>query len=328
MPRNDNATPSHLPREQALEWFSREQLGTLSVQEKQERDAWLASNPAHEREYRSLQQVWQVADHLPMDEMREIMTRPAQETPRFTRRRWLIGTGATVATVAAGAWISRPMWAETPVFTQRLLTARGGRQQFDLPDGSRLDLNTDTELNIAFYESRRSVELLRGEALFAVHSDKSRPFSVEAGEAHVLVTGTQFNVRREADKVTVAVREGSVQLSTGPWWRRERASLTAGQVSSAVQSSLTPLSQERVEAITAWQQGRIVFRDVPLATVASELSRYLDQPLRVLDPQIAKLRISGTLSIEEPAAALDILPDIAPVLVARQADGSALLMAR
>ena len=71
-----------------------------------------------------------------------------------------------------------------------------------------------------------------------------------------------------------------------------------------------------------------MFRDVPLTTVAQELSRYLDHPLRVADSQIAKLRISGTLSIEEPAAALDILPDIAPVLVARQADGSVLLMAR
>jgi transmembrane sensor len=83
-----------------------------------------------------------------------------------------------------------------------------------------------------------------------------------------------------------------------------------------------------VEAIMAWREGRIVFRDVPLTTVAQELSRYLEHPLRVTDSQITKLRISGTLSIEEPAAALDILPDIAPVRVVRQADGSALLMAR
>jgi transmembrane sensor len=135
-------------------------------------------------------------------------------------------------------------------------------------------------------------------------------------------------VRREAEGVTVAVREGSVQLSMGPWWRRDRVMLSAGQVSGAVNNKVTPLGQERVEAIMAWQEGRIVFRDVPLTTVAQELSRYLDHPLRVADSQIAKLRISGTLSIEEPVAALDILPDIAPVLVARQADGSALLMAR
>ncbi|SSY79668.1 fec operon regulator FecR [Alcaligenes faecalis subsp. faecalis] len=328
MPKNDNPTPSYLPQEQALDWFSREQLGELTPQEQCERDAWLAQDPANEREYRSLQQVWQVADHLPMDEMREIMNRPAQEVPDFARRRWVMGTGVTLATVAAGAWFSRSMWAETPVFTQRLLTARGERKQLELPDGSRLDLNTDTEVNIAFYASRRNVELLRGEALFAVQSDKNRPFSVDAGQAQVLVTGTQFNVRREAESVAVAVREGSVQLSTGPWWRRDRAMLSAGQVSSAVNNKVMPLAQERVEAIMAWQEGRIVFRDVPLTTVAQELSRYLEHPLRVTDSQITKLRISGTLSIEEPAAALDILPDIAPVRVVRQADGSALLMAR
>ncbi len=327
MPKHDNATPSNLPREQALDWFAREQLGTLAPHEQRERDAWLARDPANEREYRSLQQVWHVADHLPKDEMRAIMDSPDHGARRITRRHLLMGTGATFAAVAAGAWVSRPMWAESPVFTQRLLTARGERKQVELPDGSRLDLNTDTELSIAFYESHRSVDLLRGEALFAVHADKNRPFAVEAGSTQVLVTGTQFNVRREADEVTVAVREGSVQLSTGPWWRRERALLRAGQLSSALHNSLVQFDKDRVEAMTAWQQGRIVFRDVPLSLVASELSRYLAQPVRVTDPQVAKLRISGTLSIEEPTAALAILPDIAPVKVARQADGSALLIA-
>lgn len=328
MSNNDHPTASPLPQEQALDWFSREQLGVLAPQEQRELEAWLARDPANEREYRSLQQLWRVADHLPVDEMRTIMNRPTQEPPRLSRRRLLVGAGATCAAVVAGAWFSRPLWVETPVFTQQVVTAKGERKQIELPDGSRLDLNTDTALNIALYDSHRKVELLHGEALFAVQSDKNRPFTVDAGKAQVLVTGTQFNVRREAESVTVAVREGSVQLSTGPWWRREHASLSAGQVSSAVQDNVMRLSQERVEAITAWQEGRIVFRDVPLTTVAAELSRYLEQPLRVADLRIAKLRISGTLSIEEPAAALDILPDIAPVLVARQADGSALLMAR
>ncbi len=328
MPKNDNVTASNLPREQALDWFSREQLGALAPHEQRERDVWLARDPANEREYRSLQQVWLVADYLPEDQMRAIMDSRAEEPQRFTRRRVLLGAGATFASVAAGAWISRPLWAEKPVFSQQFVTARGERRQLQLPDGSTLDLNTDTKVHIAFYESSRTVELLRGEALFEVQPDKSRPFSVDAGQTQVLVTGTQFNVRRDPDRVTVAVREGAVQLSTGPWWRRDKVLLSAGQISRASSHGLTALPQERVEAMTAWQQGRIVFRDVPLSTVASELNRYLDHALRVADPQIAKLRISGTLSIEEPAAALDILPDIAPVQVVRQADGSALLMAQ
>ena len=328
MPKNDNVTASNLPREQALDWFSREQLGGLAPHEQRERDAWLAQDPANEREYRSLQQVWQVADYLPQDQMRAIMDSRTDEPSRFMRRRVLLGAGVTCASVAVGAWISRPLWIEKPVFAQQFITARGERRQLELPDGSTLDLNTDTEVRMAFYESSRRVELLRGEALFAVQSDKSRPFMVDAGQTQVLVTGTQFNVRRDAERVTVAVREGAVQLSTGPWWRRDKVLLSAGQISRASDHGLTALPQERVEAMTAWQQGRVVFRDVPLSIVASELSRYLDQPLRVVDPQIGKLRISGTLSIEQPAAALDILPDIAPVLVARQADGSFLLMAQ
>ncbi len=311
-----------------MHWFSKTRLGTLTPAEQRELDAWLADDPAHAQAYRSLQTVWQAADHLPMDEMRAILEQTDEAPPRPGRRRMLAGAGAVCATVAAATWLSRPVWAPPPTFTQRLATARGARRQVDLPDGSRIDLNTDTALSIAFYEARRTVVLHRGEALFAVHPDRDRPFSVEAGEASVLVTGTQFDVRRDTDRVMVAVQEGSVEFSMGPWWRRRHARLTAGQVSLATRAGMVPPYPDHVEAITAWQQGRIVFRDVPLSEVAAELSRYLEQPLRVADPRVGRLRISGTLGIDAPEAALDILPEIAPVVVVRPDGRGAVLMAR
>ncbi|HBF25391.1 transmembrane sensor [Nitrosomonas europaea] len=143
----------------------------------------------------------------------------------------------------------------------------------------------------------------------------------------MLVTSTQFDVRRNEDRVMVAVQAGSVEFSAGPWWRRKHALLTAGQVSVASpQDGLVSPYPDHIETITAWQRGRLIFRDVPLSDVAAELSRYLTRPLRVADARLGQLRISSTLSIETPEAALDILPEIAPVTVIRHVDGGAVLV--
>lgn len=327
MTSTDHSTDRNTPREQALHWFSKVQLGTLTPDEQRELDAWLARDPAHEREYRSLQDVWKVADYLPMDKMRAIMDRTDDDRPHPGRRRMLIGAGATCAAVITASWLTHDLWAPSPTFTQRLATSKGERRQIGLPDGSHIDLNTDTDISIAFYDARRTVELHRGEALFSISHDTARPFLVEAGDARVLVTGTQFDVRRDQGRVMVAVQEGSVEFSTGPWWRRKQALLTAGQVSVAsLQDGLISPYPDHVETITAWQRGRLVFRDVPLSDVAAELSRYLTQPLRIADTRLGQLRISGTLSIEAPEAALDILPEIAPVTVIRHVDGGAVLI--
>jgi len=63
------------------------------------------------------------------------------------------------------------LWALFPTFTQRLATSKGERRQIGLPDGSHIDLNTDTDISIAFYDTRRTVELHRGEALFSISHD-------------------------------------------------------------------------------------------------------------------------------------------------------------
>jgi transmembrane sensor len=85
--------------------------------------------------------------------------------------------------------------------------------------------------------------------------------------------------------------------------------------------------QDNVAALVAWQRGRLVFRDQPLSEVVSELNRYLVRPLRLNDGRVGQIRISGTVGIDEPESVLDVLPEIAPVVVLRREDGSATLAA-
>lgn len=198
-----------------------------------------------------------------------------------------------------------------------------------LPDGSLLELNTDTQATVALYPDRREVLLLAGEILFTVSPDAARPFIVQTGQAQVRVTGTRFNVRRDGDAVALAVEEGSVAFSAGPWWNRTTRNLTAGYVlRHAPGEAVEAPHQENVAAITAWQRGRLVFRDTPLSQVVSELNRYLRDPLRIDDKRLSQLRVAGTLPIDEPEAVLAVLPQIAPVIVVYPVDGGRVLAPR
>jgi hypothetical protein len=65
--------------------------------------------------------------------------------------------------------------------------------------------------------SSRGLARPGGEAFIKVHHDKARPFTVRAGAMSVTAVGTAFDVRREADRVTVTVEEGTIVASAiGP----------------------------------------------------------------------------------------------------------------
>ncbi|KAG1245041.1 hypothetical protein G6F65_021459 [Rhizopus arrhizus] len=107
-------------------------------------------------------------------------------------------------------------------------TERGERRQMTLPDGSVLEINGGTRAQGKLYAGRRDVELESGEINFTVSADPARPFIVDAGSGVVRVTGTVFDVRRDADQVAVLVESGTVQVSGGHWWNLGRAVLRAG----------------------------------------------------------------------------------------------------
>ncbi len=76
-----------------------------------------------------------------------------------------------------------------------------------LSDGSVVTLNADSRIDVHMDQHQRNI-LLRGEAIFKVAHDESRPFFVHAEHTTVRAVGTQFNVYARPDgSTTVAVLE-------------------------------------------------------------------------------------------------------------------------
>src|SRR5690606_5273789 len=115
----------------------------------------------------------------------------------FKRSRLKLFTGSAIAAMAAAimfaVWIAQPQ-------TQfnEIATAVAQRQSITLSDGTKVDLNAHTRLEVATSASERRVRLAAGEAFFEVQRDPARPFIIETPAGSVRVTGTTFNVRSDA----------------------------------------------------------------------------------------------------------------------------------
>ena len=196
-----------------------------------------------------------------------------------------------------------------------------------MPDGSTLELNSRSRVQVSFEADRRHVDLSEGEAMFSVAHDNARPFVVQAGPGQITVTGTRFDVRRDGEQARVAVESGHVQVQgVDP---QTRVNLTAGQGTQvSAQGHVAAVQAVNAQALTAWRKGQLVFDNATLGEVAAEVSRYRAQPLQVSSPALAQLRVSSVFKVDDTDALLRALPKILPVAIRTREDGSQEIIAR
>lgn len=202
-------------------------------------------------------------------------------------------------------------------------TAVGMQRTIELADGSRVLLNTDSEVEIELGIATREIRLLKGEALFEVAKDPGRPFLVYAGNGLVRAVGTAFSVYlRNENSVSVTVTEGEVELAampelapsdlardTGPEVPAPLATLKAGQVATFGHKveSIQFLALNEIERQLSWRDGMLRFDGEPLSHVVEEVSRYTTQKIVILDPGLADLRIGGYFKVGETEAMFEAL---------------------
>ncbi|MGE9764122.1 FecR family protein [Pseudomonas sp. PDM20] len=304
--------------ELAAKWFSHQRSGACDARERQAFADWLAEDPAHASAYREIEQLWSDLDQL---------RRPAIAPRRGFSLPWRGLAAASVFCAAlllandfSGGRLADPQRVQS--------TAPGEQREVTLVDGTRVFLAADSTLRVDYSEGWRDVRLLRGEAYFEVTHDADRPFRVTAGESRVRVLGTGFDVHREGDGLTVAVRHGKVALQAQLAAPGEQT-LTAGD-RARLSSGAGEAQVDRVPvaAIAAWRDGMLAFRNQPLGALVDELSQYRAAPIRLGDQRLADKPISGNVRLARPDDFLAALPVLLDVRVQRKADGSAVILPR
>jgi transmembrane sensor len=269
---------------EAIEWLIRLRHG--SAQDWEAFTLWLEADPANAAAYDEatladeMVQILPVRERISPDHMR-----PAA-TPRFARRA-VIGFAAAAALAASVGlvWISKEPTAYT------VATVDGERRSVTLPDGSRVDLNGGTAIELDHGNSRFA-RLLRGEALFTVAHDPKSPFRVAAGDTLVQDMGTVFNVAHSDDEVSVAVAEGAVQVRHGG----RRIDLAPG-MSMTKSAERIVVSRQNQATIGGWRQGRLIYSAAPLSRIALDLTRSTGIAFRA-GPGAAERRFTGIIVID------------------------------
>jgi transmembrane sensor len=343
----------------AADWLARGEAG-LSANEQAQLAAWLEADVRHERSYRALQRSW-----LQLDELRgsEAAARIEAELDdvlgsktqggRVRVMPWLSGAlaASVVWLVAYFAWW-QPAQANAP-FAETAATEIGAGRTLTLPDGSTIQLNTDTAVDVLYTKTERRVRLDRGEALFKIAPNRARPFIVRAAGVDVRAVGTEFNVRLRAAALEVIVREGKVRVDRGASGetllapspavpaagpdtaasdvlaagQRVTISVVAAAHPTVMPATPVPLAAVEIERSLAWQNGRLVFESAPLSAIIAEFNRYHRRQLVIVEEDLARHRFGGTFVANDPDTFVELLRASYDVAV-EQRDGQIVLRRR
>jgi transmembrane sensor len=296
---------SEVERE-ASEWVARLNADDVSDEDQMRFEAWRGVHPLRARAYEdlcaTLRQFTAAGPFVRAVSFANSMQEVVAARGR-TRSRVYAAAAAAIVAVAALSWV---YLAKLDPGT-RYETLLGEHASIALPDGSTVELNSNSAARVDFSGDARVVRLERGEAFFSVAHDTQRPFWVVVGGSWVRAVGTAFDVDLEASHVVVTVSEGTVKVGTDGASAAEipssqlltKASIavvTAGQQADMHQMMVATrrLSSAEIAHSVAWREGTLYFENRPLKEVLEELSRYTTLKIDIDDERLNTLPVGGT----------------------------------
>ncbi len=296
-------------------------------------EAWRSTSEAHVRAYEKVQAARSVAAALAADPTILMLRHEAVTRAMFQRRpvraRRLVAmavlalAGAPLAAFGISHWMQRP--AERPV-EEVFRTEVGQQANVTLPDGSRVTLDTASQLRVAFSDSERKV-VLNGQGWFQL-ADSSRPFVIAAGNRILTAVAGTYDVRTDPGQLRVLAVSGSMAMRTGVGDAGASVAIRPNDLLTVRGRETTIRRSENLSTFTSWRDGLLQFDDVRLADAVEELNRYRRQHIRVSGAPAAALRISGSFRTAETSAFVDALTSGFPVRAAQDGPAGIVIAAR
>ncbi len=323
-PNSDSATSNDAIETAAAEWLCEREEG-FAPGRARAFAAWRAADQRHEAMVAETERAMGLLAEMPAVRA-SLEAHTAAVVPAvvpgvrwvgFRLPVWASGLAAAFV-LAAGVWF---FMRARPAESQHYVTA-AAQQQFALKDGSVVNLNVSSEVNIRLTSDERRVTLTSGEAHFAVAHDAERPFIVTAAGVSVRAVGTAFSVRVGDAGVEVLVTEGKVEVT------RDCASVGVAAVASpavvparlvagerAVIAREAPVESARIERVSAevlsatvrWHSHVMTFSDLPLREAIALFNRRNEMQLVLVDEKLGDQKIGGTFAIDQVGAFVRLL---------------------
>ncbi|WNO07621.1 FecR family protein [Teredinibacter sp. KSP-S5-2] len=290
----------------ASDWFAKI-VQDSAIESSKEFKLWLESSESNRLAYEQCKLSWEMMSLMAedadvLDALNDLRgSRQSIARPFYRRFRYSLAAAACVLVAVTAFMLNTVAPDKTDVY----ITTVGEQRSVELMDGSSIQINTDTRLEVSYTPELRKIRLVYGEAYFDVAKDKQRPFEVYAAAGVVKAVGTAFNVSYLKKRIKVDVAEGIVEVSKPSYTMEgERASsgvlaeLGVGQAAGFNEqvSDLTK-GEARLDKIEAWRQNKIYFDDDPLDEVVDEFERYSTYRIEIRSQSLKKARVSGIFNV-------------------------------
>jgi transmembrane sensor len=280
MLKRSSATSKKLT-EAAIKWFLKIQNTEPDHPERGQFEAWLMANPAHSAEFNAVAEVWEDFDSkanlqslASAVEQKQFVDKSAY----LKRKQKVISNVLGIAFIGILSWLGLQgydIWQTQPIMQIAQVTKVGEQLEQVLEDGSTIFINGNSDLSVTYSRSRRFVKLNRGEVIFNVAKDPSRPFVIDSGYAKVTVLGTRFVVNRMEKLVRVSVDHGRVRVESVPSTKfDEEVILHDGQVAEIGAKAKPVIVNRDASEAFAFKSGVLNFENAGLDEIAEVLSRY------------------------------------------------------
>lgn len=307
--------PEQQTLEKAAEWMRMSASGKLGPDQQAALKTWLHDSPDHVAAMDIVSRAW-IASGAINDKgrMRPDMLRARNfriarniSIGRSWRGPLLAGFGVTAACLLAiFGWrgsVTEADYASGP----------GEGHRIELADGTSVRLDAGTRLHVRIDPLSRQVTLHQGEAEFDVAHEKLRPFKVAARDLVVHDLGTRFTVRHRANKVRVVLLEGAADVRDGRDGRVLTVLKPGQQVESPATGTALRLSAANLDLVLAWRKRQAVFEDTPLAEALAEVEARTGVRMRLADPTLSGLKVSGVFHTADITGFLNALTLLHPL---------------
>ena len=283
----------------AARWWVCMESGAVTEQDLARLQRWREASEAHESAWRRVSALKGRFQSLPPAVAMASLDRPAP-----SRRSVMKGLLGLAVAMPAGLWVAR----ELPIDAWRadVATDTGERRRLTLADGSVLQINTATAVDIDV--GQRWLTLLRGE--ISLRLANATPFAIHTALGHVKLNSGEINVRYGNGCCQLSVLAGSADVRPTGF---APLTLLAGQQVRLTSTGTGPV--ERFDPRqSGWRDGVLVALNEPLGDFLRELDRYRPGILR-WQPELEDLRVTGSFRLDDPDQVLNLLAVSLPLQV-------------
>ncbi|GJL56700.1 MAG: hypothetical protein NPIRA02_38320 [Nitrospirales bacterium] len=322
--QHDPDTLQERLRQEAIEWQIRLTSGESTSEDLRQCEQWQTQSQAHKQAWKEVSNLWKGVETLgegpfrgatPLKRERSKATRThpptALQDQQSAAGRWI----AVAATIMIGLAVIVGL-ATYPHWMADYTTGVGERRTVSLPDGTRVELNSQTAVNVRYTSHRREIELLSGQAFFAVEPDAQRPFLVRSGKGITRAVGTEFLVDNDGVGTQIAVLEGEIEVKYP--LLKQTSKFTKDMVGAYDRTrGLRTVADAKLHVLTAWREGYLIFDHTPLSKAITAINRHRSGTIVLLDTALAEHRVNGIFQLDALENAVAAIEETTPATIVR-----------